>query len=192
MNRRTLPAILILACAVLPAAAHVGAGATRGLAAGLSHPVGGLDHLAAMVAVGLWAAQLGGRALWATPATFVAVMGLGAWLGALGAAAPLVETGIAASVLVLGLLCVAAVRLPFRLGLPLVGLFAILHGHAHGGEMPLDASGLAYGAGFILATVLLHGAGIAVGLAGARHPGWRAARWAGAAIAAYGVLLLLP
>jgi urease accessory protein len=192
MIRRPVPLLLLCFCASLPAMAHVGAGPVTGVAAGLVHPVGGLDHLAAMVAVGLWAAQLGGRALWALPATFVAVMALGAWLGAAGPASPLVETGIAASVLILGVLVLLAVRLPTWGGLPLAGLFALLHGHAHGGEMPWDASGLAYGAGFVLSTMLLHGAGIALGLAGARHPGWRTARWAGAAIAGYGLFLLVP
>lgn len=144
--------------------AHVGVGPTSGFTDGLIHPFTGLDHLAAMVGVGIWAVQRGGRALWALPLTFVLVMSIGGLLGMMGLSLPFVEPGIAASVLVLGIFIAAAVRLPLIASTLLVGLFAIFHGHAHGAEMPETASGLAYGLGFVMATMLLHCSGICLGL----------------------------
>jgi urease accessory protein len=159
-------------------------------AQGLAHPFGGIDHLLAMVAVGLWSAQLGGRALWAVPAAFVAVMALGGLLGMAGAPLP-AELGVAASLLALGLLVAFAARLPVAGAAALVGAFALFHGHAHGTELPAAASALGYGAGFVLATALLHLLGIGAGLAlwrgGSR--GWL--RAGGAAIAAAGLLIVV-
>lgn len=127
--------------------AHTGVGHTHGFLAGAGHPMLGFEHVCAMVAVGLWAAQRGGRATWALPATFVGVMAAGSALGMAGVSIPLVEPGIVASVLVLGLLIAAAVRLPVAVSALIVGLFALFHGCVHGAEMPASASGLAYGAG---------------------------------------------
>ena len=169
-----------------------GHGLTWDFTGGLGHPFFGLDHLLAMVAVGIWAAQLGGRARWLVPATFVGVMTLGAALAHSGNAvvsAPAVEQLIAASLLAFGLMIALAKRLPLAVGLPFVALFAAFHGFAHGAEIPANASGLAYGLGFVLATVALHLAGLALGKLSLRQ----SARWsqlAGAGIAVVGAVLL--
>ena len=183
----------VLAALLSPSAAlaHVGASTTSGLISGFAHPLTGLDHLAAMVAVGLWAAQRGGRALWAVPMSFVAVMAFGGFLGTAGLAIPFVAPAIVASVLVLGVLVAAAVRLPLVASSLLVGLCALFHGHAHGAEMPATVAGLAYGTGFLLATGLLHGAGIGLGLVAQHAGGARWIRWAGGATAALGIYLLI-
>lgn len=183
----------LLAASLTPALAqaHVGVGQTSGFAHGLGHPFMGLDHLVAMVAVGLWAAQRGGRALWAVPMMFVVAMSVGGLLGILGVTIPFVEPAIAASVLVLGMLIAAAVRLPLLASIPLVGLFAIFHGHAHGMEMPGTASGLAYGVGFLSSTILLHGCGIGFGLLVQRLGSPRLIRYAGAATVALGLYLCM-
>jgi len=150
--------------------AHVGTGETGGFLHGLMHPVSGLDHICAMLAVGLWAAQTGGRSIWAVPLTFVSVMALGGMLPLLGIGLPFVEQGIALSVLLLGVLIAASVRLPLWLSGSMVGLFALWHGHAHGTEMPALASGIEYVLGFMLATVLLHVVGISFGVGMQRLP----------------------
>ena len=157
---------LTLAAAFLPATAfaHTGHGDVGGFAFGFLHPVGGLDHILAMVAVGAFAVGIGGRALWMVPAAFVAMMAVGGLLGMEGVNLPLVETGIAASVIVLGLAVALRWKLPVAAASALVGLFAIFHGHAHGAEMPVDASGLSYAVGFMLATASLHIMGIVLGL----------------------------
>jgi urease accessory protein len=167
---------------------HDGHDLTWDFSGGFAHPLSGWDHLLAMIAVGLWAAQLGGRARWLVPAAFVTVMALGAALGRTGAIFPGVEQGIAASVLVLGLLIAAAVRLPVTAGMTLVGVFAIFHGFAHGVEMPATAGGLLYGAGFVVATALLHAIGVGLGVLAARTSA-NATKLAGWAIAASGVML---
>ena len=190
VTRITAAAILV----AIPGAAlaHPGHDA-GGFAHGLMHPLGGLDHVLAMVAVGLYAALLGGRALWLVPATFVGVMAVGGALGATGYPLPYTEIGIALSVIVLGLAVALRASLPTLAAMALAGSFAIFHGHAHGAEMPADAAAVSYAAGFMLATALLHGAGIAVGLAAGRlsaHGGWRVAQVAGGAMALAGVVLL--
>src|SRR5579883_978366 len=144
---KTTSLLALLALVPVLASAHPGHG-THGFASGFSHPLLGLDHILAMVAVGLWAAQLGGRSLWAVPATFVGVMSVGGMLGLLGVPLPMVEAGILASVLILGLFIATAVRLPLAASMLLVGAFALFHGHAHGTEIPATASGLTYGLGF--------------------------------------------
>lgn len=168
MKRAFFLAAAVLAAGSGPALAHTGAaaGAAGGLAAGIAHPLGGLDHILAMLAVGMLGAQLGGRALWAVPAAFVGVMLVGGILGAMGIGLPLVEVGITGSVVVLGAVVALGRHLPLAGAMGLAGLLAVFHGHAHGAEMPAAATGLAYGAGFALATALLHaaGAGAAVGL----------------------------
>jgi len=166
--------------------AHVGAGEVHGFMHGLVHPLVGLDHLCAMVAVGLWAAQMGGRAMWRVPLTFVGVMALGGMLGMAAVPVPFVEGGIAMSLLVLGVLIAVAVRLPVPLIAAIVGVFAVFHGYAHGAEMPQDASGLEYAAGFVLATAVLHASGITVALLAKHHGRAQWLRFAGAAIALCG------
>ena len=145
--------------------AHPGLGDAHGFLQGFAHPLGGLDHILAMVTVGIFAWQLGGRALWLVPASFVLAMAIGGALGMLGVAVPFVELGIAVSVIVLGAVVALGVKTPLAIAMGLVGVFAVFHGHAHGTEMPLDAAGGAFGAGFVLATALLHVAGIALGVA---------------------------
>ncbi len=178
---------------LLPSAAlaHTGVGAHdhAGLAAGFLHPVTGVDHVAAMVAVGLWAAALGGRAMLAVPAAFVGVLALGAAAGVAGLPLPGVEPMIAASVVVLGLLTAFAVRVPTAAAAALVGLFAVFHGFAHGAEMPDMASPALYGLGFVTATALLHAAGLGLGVLLPRVSGL-AARVAGGAVAAVGLMLI--
>jgi urease accessory protein len=183
--KRSSP-ILLLALAgvfLLPglASAHILPGTSHGWHDGFAHPFSGLDHLLAMFAVGLWAAQHRGRAVWQIPLTFVGVMALGGLLGLTGAYLPGVELGIALSVLVLGGLIAAAPRLQVRWSVCLVGLFALCHGYAHGREMPASVGAIPFSAGFIAATLLLHGMGIAAGLYFQKQP--RAIRLAGAAIA---------
>lgn len=181
-SRLTLPVLALLLVPSL-AQAHVGAGGTHAFSHGALHPLGGLDHLCAMLAVGLWAAQMGGRALWAVPLTFVGVMTLGGVAGMSGWDLPLVEPGIVLSVLLLGVLIAAAVRLPLAASMILVGLFALFHGHAHGTEMPFDASGLAYATGFVLTTAFLHAAGIGAGIGLQKLASPVGVRFAGATIA---------
>jgi urease accessory protein len=154
---------LLLAPSV--AFAHPGHGEGGSLLAGFIHPFSGIDHLLAMTAVGLFAANLGGRALWAVPATFVAMMALGGVFGAAGVSLPFAETAIALSVLVFGFVIFSGMTPPVLAAMALVGIFAIFHGHAHGTEMPVGGSGVVYGIGFMVATTLLHGFGITLGLA---------------------------
>src|SRR3989338_3353767 len=180
MNKSTLlRALFVVLGALLPsfAYAHVGLGEASGFVHGLAHPASGLDHVCAMLAVGLWAAQTGGRSVWAVPLTFVGVTALGGALPLLGVGLPFVEQGIVLSVLLLGVLIAASVRLPLRLGSAMVGLFALWHGHAHGAEIPAMTPGLLYGLGFMLATVLLHTAGIGFGLGLQRLERERAVRF---------------
>jgi urease accessory protein len=169
------------------AEAHPFHGAANGFAGGLGHPLSGLDHILAMVAVGLWAAQLGGCSRWTVPAAFVSLMVVGGALGMAGVHIPAVESGIAASVLVLGVMIAVAVRLPMFAGMALVGLFAIFHGHAHGTETPAAASGFTYAAGFVLATIFLHACGIGLGMLAQKRMAIPALRFAGAVIAFAGI-----
>lgn len=157
-----MKSILLLLAFVLPASAYAHEGA--GSVSGFVHPFSGLDHILAMVALGLWAGQRRARALWVLPGAFVAMIAVGGYLGASGIHVPFVEHGIILSVIALALLVAVPVRLSLATSAAAVGLFALLHGHAHGLEMPADASGLAYGAGFMLASACLHGIGIAVAL----------------------------
>jgi len=188
MILRRFAALLILLASASPAFAHTGDGAASFLQ-GFTHPLGGLDHVLAMVAVGLYAAILGGRALWLLPAAFLSAMALGGALGVTGYGLPYAEIGIAVSVIALGLAIAFRISLPTVAAMALAGLFAIFHGHAHGTEMPQTISGYEYAAGFLLATALLHGAGIAFGVVGAKSH-WRVAQAAGAAVALTGVVLL--
>lgn len=174
-----------------PALAHVDVSHTlTGFAAGLSHPLFGLDHLLAMLAVGLWAAQSKPRARWVLPLVFPSMMVLGALSGMAGIAVQGIETGIAGSVAILGLLIAFAVRLPVWASGLTVSVFALLHGFAHGAEMPGNASVLGYGSGFLIATLLLHLTGLALGLFVKSQTADRAVRVIGAAVATVGVFLL--
>lgn len=195
MTRITLPlaALGAVVLAATPALAHPFGAGSVGFWAGLGHPFGGLDHLLAMIAVGLWAVQLGGRALWAVPASFVVAMLAGAGIAFAGIGMPAVEFGIAGSVILLGLLVAGAARVPTLASCGIVTVFALFHGQAHGMELPATASPLLYGFGFLLATAALHGAGIGLGLAGGRIGaalGHRSLRTAGAAVAAAGAVIL--
>ncbi|SHO65750.1 urease accessory protein [Pseudoxanthobacter soli DSM 19599] len=195
--KHRIPALAALAAAfaVLPsiASAHTGVGDTSGFLHGMEHPVTGLDHILAMVTVGILAYQIGGRALWLVPLTFVVVMAFGGALGVFGIAVPFVELGIALSVIVLGAVVALGVKAPTAVAMALVGFFAIFHGHAHGVEMPENAGGIAYGLGFMLATAALHIAGLGLGYLIARF-GDRyspaAVRFAGGMVAVAGVGLL--
>ncbi|UAW96928.1 HupE/UreJ family protein [Halopseudomonas nanhaiensis] len=185
LMRSAVLAVLFGAPAV--AYAHPGHGDIGGLFSGLIHPLAGLDHLLAMLAVGLWGAQLGGRARWVLPSLFVVFMLAGAGAGVAGIAVPGVEEVIVASVLALGLLLLWARRVALAPGAVIVSAFALMHGVAHGAEMPVDAGMAYYMLGFALSTALLHLAGIGVG-------SWRAsgiARLAGAGIALAGLGLAL-
>lgn len=166
MKTPALPVMVAAAAiALMPgiALAHTGVGDTSGFSHGFVHPLTGIDHLLAMMMVGVFAWQLGGRALWLVPLTFVLVMAIGGALGVAGVSIPFVETGIALSVIVLGAAVAFRLSMPVAIAVALVGLFAVFHGHAHGEEMPENAAGLAYGLGFMLATAALHLAGIGLG-----------------------------
>ena len=163
MKRFLQLAILSAVLAPTAALAHTGVGDTSGFMHGFMHPLGGLGHQLAMILVGIFAYQLGGRAMWLVPLTFVAVMAFGGFLGIAGIPVPFIEAGIALSVIVLGAIVAFGVKIPVAVAMGIVGLFAIFHGHAHGSEMPMDASGVEYGLGFMLATALLHAVGIGIG-----------------------------
>lgn len=175
---------------VSPAEAHVATGGGSGFVQGFAHPLSGLDHELAMVAVGIWASQVGGRAVWTLPLAFPLAMLLGAVAGYFGLASPLVELGIAFSVIVLGGCIAFALRPSMAIAGSIIGLFAILHGHAHGVELPASANPLLYGVGFLVATLALHLIGILGGSLTTRLAAPRAVRLGGLAIAAVGVFLL--
>lgn len=163
MNRKFIRWCIALMSVAFCGIANAHPGHGGGLMAGIAHPLFGLDHVLAMVAVGVWAFQLGGRAKWLVPASFVALMAVAGGVGMAGIGLPMVEIGIAASVLILGLLIAFSVRVTPAIGAGIVALFAIFHGHAHGAEMPLLGSAWQYGIGFVLATAALHGLGLALG-----------------------------
>jgi len=158
--KRLLPVTLALSLVPSVVHAHPAGASLNGAVHGFTHPLFGWDHLLAMLAVGLWAAQRGGRSVRVLPATFVGVMIAGGSLGAAGISLPGVETGILASVLVLGAFIAAAARFSLPVSATIIAVFALFHGHAHGAEMPTSVSGLFYGAGFVAATALLHAAGV--------------------------------
>ena len=154
---------LALAVMAFSGMAQAHPGHVGGYLAGIAHPFTGLDHLLAMLAVGVWAAQLGGRAKWLVPASFIACMAVAASVGMSGIALPMVESGIATSVLLLGLLIAFSIKLPIALSASIVGLFAVFHGYAHGAEMPQLSTPWVYGIGFMLSTAALHGLGLLLG-----------------------------
>ncbi|MCV9961340.1 HupE/UreJ family protein [Pararhizobium sp. BT-229] len=163
MKRRLLLAAVALAASTAPAFAHLDPAEHGSLMAGFTHPLSGLDHILVMIAVGLWAAQIGGRALWAVPSAFIGTMAFGFALAMTGVHLPFVEPAILASVVTLGLLVAMAVRLQTAACVAVVGVFALFHGYAHGGELGA-AGALPFSAGFVIATALLHVAGIGLGL----------------------------
>lgn len=181
---------LFLFSTVVPALAHSGGGYGGGFVAGFTHPILGWDHVAAMVAVGLWGAFLGAPSIWILPVVFPLVMAFGAVAGIVGFPVPAVETGIALSAVVLGLMIVFAAKPPIWVCAVIVGTFAVFHGYAHGTELPATVNAFAYAVGFVISTGLLHLAGIAFGLL-VRWPAGRAAvRGAGGLIAIAGVAFL--
>jgi len=186
-----LAAIATLALPLLAQAhpGHDGHDLTWSFGTGFGHPLSGWDHLLDMLAVGIWAARLGGRARWLVPAAFVSTMIMGAVFAQSGLALPGIEQGIAASLLILGLFIAFAVQLPVTLGMGLVAFFALFHGWAHGAEMPVTNRGFSYGAGFVIATALLHAAGLGLGITLQKQP--LLGRLAGGAVATAGVLALV-
>ncbi len=195
MSRRTMMWVsgAVLALLPMPALGYSGIGSTFGIVQGFLHPIGGLDHALAMIAVGILAACIGGRALWVVPAAFIGCMVVGAFLGARRIDLPYYETGIALSVVLLGALIASGRNLPIAVTAGLAGLFALFHGYAHGAELPLEVSPPGYAAGFILATAALHAIGIGIYSAFA----WlgpdlvvRARQVAGIAIALIGIAIL--
>ena len=193
--RKLLSGLTLATVMLAPAAAlaHAGHGEHSGLIHGFMHPIAGLDHILAMVTVGILAYQIGGRALWLVPASFLAVMAAGGLLGVAGVSFYFVEPGIAASVVVLGVLVALALKPPVAVAMGLVALFAVFHGYAHGIETPLGESATAYGAGFLVATALLHAAGVAFGMAVGRitaTQGQLGYRLAGSAVALTGLVIL--
>lgn len=165
-SRRCIGTAAFLLLLFLPGTlmAHPDHDGAHGFLHGLEHPLTGLDHLLVMVAIGLWAVQIGGRAVWSVPLAFLGVMALGGILGMAGVAVPFMEGGILLSVFLIGVLLAAALRPPLAIGMLVAGLFAFFHGNAHGVEMPANAGGFVYAIGFLIATAFLHAVGIGLGL----------------------------
>ena len=184
---------MALAAIALPtvAEAHVLAGEGGGFLHGFEHPLSGLDHMLAMFCVGLWGAQMGGRAVWSLPIAFPLIMVAGGMMGIAGIPLPAVESGIALSIIVLGAAIACLWRPPEWLALAVIGVFAIFHGYAHGAELPNAADPADYAFGFVVATGLIHLAGIAVGLGFQRLHGGRFARALGGLIGLGGVYFLV-
>jgi urease accessory protein len=189
---RRVGAAVALALVLSPVAAfaHEETGQAAGLLAGLSHPLSGLDHVLAMIAVGLWGAVLGPPAIWVLPVAFPMVMAFGGLMGLLGFPLPGVEIGIAVSAVVLGAAVLAEVRPPLWLAAVIVAFFAIFHGHAHGRELPQGTSALLYSLGFVVATGLLHAFGILLGVAHRWAAGRRLVQLAGGGVALAGLFFL--
>jgi urease accessory protein len=183
-------ALLGLALAPAVALAHEETGQAAGFLSGLSHPVSGLDHVLAMIAVGLWGAVLGPPAIWVLPVAFPLVMAVGGLMGLLGVPVPGVEIGIAVSAIVLGVMVLAEVRPAIWIAAAIVAFFAIFHGHAHGRELPAGTSALLYSLGFVVATGLLHAVGIVLGVAHRWAAGRQAVRVAGGGVALAGIFFL--
>lgn len=190
MTIARLLAAAVVATVSAPALAHVEAGQATGLLSGFLHPISGLDHVLAMVAVGLWGAILGTPAIWVLPIAFPLVMAMGALLGFLGVPLPGVEYGIAASAILLGAAVAFEVRPPVAFAALLVGVFAIFHGYAHGSELPPGQSALLFSMGFVIATGALHAVGIGIGALKGRMWGGAVLRAAGSMVAAGGAFFM--
>jgi len=169
---------------------HPEMGQASGFWHGFSHPLTGLDHVLAMLAIGIWAVQVGGKAIWAIPLSFVGMMIVGGIIGMSGVKIPYVETGIVMSVMVLGVLIVASARLPLLAGMLIAGIFALFHGHSHGTEIPETAMGITYSIGFAMSTLLLHLSGIGLALFAGKKIKVQLLRYVGASIAVAGILML--
>jgi urease accessory protein len=182
---------LLLVSFTLPAFAHEQTGVTGGLLSGIMHPLTGMDHLIAMVAVGIWGAQLGAPAIWILPITFPLVMAMGGVAGVLRVPLPMQEPVIALSALVLGAAVALHLRPPFVAAAVIVGVFAIFHGYAHGVELPTAANPLAYGIGFVVSTGLLHLCGITIGTLTRWDSGERLIQGLGVVIAVLGGYFLV-
>jgi urease accessory protein len=189
VTRARIAALLILLSAQ-SASAHVGQEEALGALTGFLHPLSGWDHILAMVAVGLWGAQLGAPEIWLLPVAFPVVMAMGGMLGFLGIPVPGIEYGIAASAIILGAAVAFEVRPPLVIAALVVGAFAIFHGHAHGTELPPGQSALLYSIGFVIATGCLHAIGIGIGTAHRRPWGRNLLRVAGTAVAAGGIFFM--
>ncbi len=170
--------------------AHVSRGEAGGFTTGFRHPLSGLDHILAMVAVGLWGAQLGAPAIWVLPVAFPMVMAFGGMLGLMGIPLPGIEYGIAASAILLGLAVLLELRPPIAIAACLVAIFAIFHGHAHGTELPPGQSGMLYSMGFVIATGCLHGVGISIGTVHRWSWGQKFLRLAGGAVMCGGMFFM--
>lgn len=187
IQARVYMVLLMLLVAVEPVLAHDQQGQARGFLTGFLHPLSGPDHVLAMIAVGLWGAQLGAPAMWLLPVTFPMVMAVGGFIGLVGIPLPGVEIGIALSALLLGLMVASEAKPSLVIAAAIVGFFAIFHGHAHGTELPAGQSGLAYSGGFVVATGGLHAIGIVVGLVHKWPSGRTALRAAGVVVALAGL-----
>jgi urease accessory protein len=191
MSTRVRWLLLLAGVAIAgPVVAHEQQGQAAGFITGLLHPVSGLDHVVAMVAVGLWGAQLGAPAIWLLPVTFPLMMACGGFLGLVGVPLPGVEIGIATSAILLGAMVALQARPPLMIAALLVAFFAIFHGHAHGTELPAGQSGLTYSLGFVVATGLLHGVGISIGLVHRWATGRVVLRGAGVVVSLLGLFFL--
>ena len=189
-HRQIVAGALLTALWTQPALAHILQGEAYGFVTGFLHPISGADHVLAMVAVGLWGAQLGAPAIWVLPVAFPLVMAMGGMLGFLGVSIPGVEYGIAASAIVLGAAVAFELRPSLVIAALVVGGFAIFHGHAHGTELPPGQSALLYSMGFVIATGCLHAVGIGIGTVHRRSWGRQLLRVAGTVVAAGGVFFM--
>ena len=190
-NRLVVPLVgLVLLFYPLTAFAHKRGGEAIGFVSGFEHPISGLDHILAMVAVGLWGAQLGAPAIWVLPVVFPMIMALGGMMGLMGIPLPGIELCIALSGVALGFAVFREARPKLWIAAVIVGFFAIAHGHAHGTELPAGASGILYSIGFVIATGLLHATGIGIGLVHRWPAGRVALRLSGAAVAIGGMFFL--
>jgi urease accessory protein len=187
---RSVMLIVSLLISVQMASAHVHKGEAVSFLSGIKHPISGLDHVVAMIAVGLWGAQLGAPAIWVLPVAFPMVMALGGMLGLLGVPLPGIEVGIAASAILLGAAVMLELRPPLAAAAALVTFFAIFHGYAHGSELHAGENGLLYSVGFVMATGCLHGVGITIGLVSRWSWGRLALRVAGTGIAVAGLFFM--
>ncbi|MEN8693075.1 MAG: HupE/UreJ family protein [Desulfobacterales bacterium] len=188
--RETPMVLLLLVLSAAPALAHVQEGQAQGFLTGLHHPISGLDHVLAMIAVGLWGAQLGAPAVWMLPVAFPMMMAFGGFLGLLDIPLPGVEIGIALSALLLGFMIAREAKPSLMVSVVIVAFFAIFHGHAHGTELPPGQSGMLYSLGFVVSTGCLHGIGITIGLIHKWRAGRILLRISGAAVALGGVFFL--
>ena len=187
---QSIPLLIILLCWAPSAFAHPQKGEAVGFLTGFRHPISGLDHVLAMVAVGLWGAQLGSPAIWLLPVAFPMVMAMGGMLGLMGVPLPGTEYGIAMSAILLGAAVLFEIRPPLTIAAILVGFFAIFHGHAHGTELPPGQSALLYSMGFVIATGCLHAVGIGIGTVHRWRWGQKLLRAAGGLVTVGGVFFL--